>query len=121
MPKISVFGGMTDIHASGLLPAVASELPVEVAEREDGTVTEVAPADDETGAPAEEEGTGDPPPDGEDNSSGEDGKDDDGPLFDPGAYTVAEVKTRLEGLSDDERDRVIAAERAGKDRAGITG
>lgn len=43
--------------------------------------------------------------------------------FNPGEHTVEEVITYLNGLDpeDPERDRVLAAEAAGKARKGITG
>jgi hypothetical protein len=164
MAKISVFGGVTDVHASGLLPGVADELPVQVVDRADGSVSVVNDEFDQDADPDEArspnadvtgQGSTNPPPndsgrgptpdtstpdttpaadgsqasgpaDGVDPDSGEksdSGKRDnsDAAAFDPGDFTVNEVKAKLEGLPDDERARVIAAERAGKDRAGITG
>jgi hypothetical protein len=175
MPKISVFGGVTDVRAAGLLPGTAEELPVEVVDRADGSVTEVNSEFDQDADPDDVrspnaditgQGTDNPPPSGEgrvvaesfpdgiarpaseggnsaegdksgdsgngdnsgenDNSadSGDSGKrdtSDDDPPFDPGEFTVAEVKAKLADLSDEDRERVVAAERAGKDRAGITG
>lgn len=60
--------------------------------------------------------TGDPAGGGEGDV---DRKDD--PPFDPGDFTVAKVKDKLEGLSDEDRERVIAAERHGLNRKGVTG
>lgn len=40
---------------------------------------------------------------------------------DPGAYTVEDVKAYLETADDAERDRVYAAENAGKARVGVLG
>ena len=42
-------------------------------------------------------------------------------VFDPADHTVAEVQKHLERADDDERSRVLAAERAGKARAGVLG
>jgi hypothetical protein len=42
-------------------------------------------------------------------------------IFDPSDHTVAEVNVYLERADDDERDRVLAAERAGKARTGVLG
>ncbi|MFL6138801.1 MAG: hypothetical protein ACJ74O_13510 [Frankiaceae bacterium] len=42
-------------------------------------------------------------------------------LFDPARYSVAEVQAYLESASDEERQRVIAAERAGQKRKTILG
>lgn len=63
-------------------------------------------------------------PDVNSSGAGDDGGDPD--AFDPGDWTVAEVQEYLDGLADDdagdaERDRVLAAERAGKGRTTITG
>lgn len=41
--------------------------------------------------------------------------------FDPSQHTVAEVHTYLDSASEDERARVLAAERADRHRKGITG
>lgn len=41
--------------------------------------------------------------------------------FDPADATVDEVLAYLDGASDEEHDRVIELERAGKARKGITG
>lgn len=41
--------------------------------------------------------------------------------YDPSAHTVAEVNDYLADVSDAERNRVLSAERAGKNRASITG
>jgi hypothetical protein len=41
--------------------------------------------------------------------------------FDPSAHTVSQVQDYLDGADPTERERVLAAERAGKDRATITG
>ncbi len=41
--------------------------------------------------------------------------------YDPGAHTVDDVQKYLSSASDDEKERVIAAERACKDRYSITG
>lgn len=41
--------------------------------------------------------------------------------FDPSDHTVDEVTAYLDSADDAERDRVLAAERAGKSRKGITG
>lgn len=49
--------------------------------------------------------------------------DTDGP-FDPGAHNMPDVLAYLQGLGDDdgaEYERVIAAEKAGKNRKGIVG
>lgn len=182
MPKISVFGGVTNVRASGLLPDGATEvqeLPVEVVDRADGSVSEVNSEFDQNADPDDTrspnadttgQGTDNPPPSdsgrgptpststpdttpeveggqagrdageaGEDGDQGEpgdsgegaeEGKRDSGDNrvdgdadlpFDPEQLTVAEVKERLEGLSEEDRDRVIDAERLGKNRAGITG
>lgn len=43
------------------------------------------------------------------------------PPFDPSAMTVGDVLELLEAATDDERDAVLAAERSGKNRKGITG
>lgn len=40
--------------------------------------------------------------------------------FDPAAHTVAEVQAHLADADDTERAHVLAAEKAGKNRAGIT-
>jgi len=42
-------------------------------------------------------------------------------VFDPADHTVAEVNAHLEKADDDERERVLAAERAGQARKGILG
>ena len=42
-------------------------------------------------------------------------------VFDPSNATVDEVLAHLDKSDDDERDRVLAAERAGKARKGILG
>lgn len=42
-------------------------------------------------------------------------------IYDPAAHSVTDVNTYLETADDAERDRVLAAERAGKNRTGITG
>jgi hypothetical protein len=42
-------------------------------------------------------------------------------VFDPSEHTVAQVLAHLDKADDDERDRVLAAERAGKARAGVLG
>lgn len=42
-------------------------------------------------------------------------------MFDPSNHTVPEVTAHLENADDDERERVLAAERAGKARAGVLG
>ena len=42
-------------------------------------------------------------------------------VFDPSAHSVAEVNAYLDRAEDDERDRVLAAERAGKARVGVLG
>jgi hypothetical protein len=41
--------------------------------------------------------------------------------FDPAGHTVAEVNDYLDYAVPEERDRVLAAERDGKNRAGIVG
>lgn len=41
--------------------------------------------------------------------------------FDPAAHTVDEVKAHLDEVDTDERERVLTAERDGKDRTSITG
>ena len=46
--------------------------------------------------------------------------DDEGEEFDPGAHTVAEVNEYITA-NPDQADAVIAAEQAGKNRAGIVG
>lgn len=152
MAKISTFGGVTDVRASGLLPGKAGDqLPDKVVTRADGT-SEVVNGEVEDGDapettpdrpavdPSEANG-GDPPPDpdpvdgegdapgsdsGESDNSGESDKrdNDEGDYdlpFDPGPLTVSEVKLKLNGLTDEGRDAVLAAERAGKNRAGILG
>lgn len=47
--------------------------------------------------------------------------DDPEPEFDPGRHTVGEVNARLRSADPGERDRILAAERAGKNRSGIAG
>jgi hypothetical protein len=42
-------------------------------------------------------------------------------VFDPADHTVAEVNAHLEKADDDERARVLAAERDGKARTGVLG
>ena len=42
-------------------------------------------------------------------------------VFDPSAHSVADVNAYLEKAEDDERERVIAAERSGKARVGVLG
>lgn len=42
-------------------------------------------------------------------------------VFDPADHTVAQVVAHLERADDEERARVLAAERAGKARAGVLG
>lgn len=42
-------------------------------------------------------------------------------LYDPASHTVAEVHEYLTGADAGERDRVLAAERTGKARAGVLG
>jgi hypothetical protein len=42
-------------------------------------------------------------------------------VYDPSLHSVAEVTAHLKVADDAERDRVIAAERAGRNRPGITG
>lgn len=59
--------------------------------------------------------TGDP-----DTGDGDDGGGDGGGLFDPSAHTVDEVNAYLADHPDD-TDRVLEAERAGKNRTGVTG
>lgn len=41
--------------------------------------------------------------------------------FDPADHTVDEVKTYLDGADDDERDRVLVAEKDGKARTSLIG
>lgn len=41
--------------------------------------------------------------------------------FDPGEHSVDEVEAHLEGVSDAERERVLAAERGGKARKSLVG
>lgn len=41
--------------------------------------------------------------------------------FDPSEHTVAEVQDHLDAADDDERERVLAAEAAGKARKSILG
>ncbi|MFF0389672.1 hypothetical protein ACFYS8_13415 [Kitasatospora sp. NPDC004615] len=49
-----------------------------------------------------------------------DGPDDDeGAAFDPAAHTAPDVLAHLSAANDDERERVLAAEAAGKARKGI--
>ena len=43
------------------------------------------------------------------------------PPFDPSDYSVSDVIALLGECTDDERDAVVALERAGKNRAGIVG
>lgn len=40
--------------------------------------------------------------------------------FDPSGHTVEDVQAHLEGADDDERARVLAAEKAGKNRSTLT-
>lgn len=42
-------------------------------------------------------------------------------IFDPADHNVEDVLAHLEKADDDERDRVLAAERAGKARKGVLG
>lgn len=42
-------------------------------------------------------------------------------MFDPTTHTVADVTAYLEKADDDERERVLALERAGKARVGVLG
>ena len=42
-------------------------------------------------------------------------------IFDPSAHSVADVNAYLEKAEDDERERVLAAERSGKARVGVLG
>jgi hypothetical protein len=42
-------------------------------------------------------------------------------IFDPGAHTVAEVEAYLDGCDEDEYDRVLVAELAGKRRVALVG
>lgn len=70
--------------------------------------------EDTHGAPADGPETDEPAPAGT-----------TGPVFDPDAHNVADVRTYLEGLEEAgnvaERDRVLAVERAGQARKGILG
>ena len=61
---------------------------------------------------------GDPRPSGEGGPTSSAGRTD---AFDPSDHTVDEVKAHLAKADDAERDRVIAAEKAGKGRTSITG
>lgn len=46
---------------------------------------------------------------------------DGGGFFDPADHSVPDVLAYLEGADDDERTRVLDAERAGKARVGVLG
>jgi len=52
---------------------------------------------------------------------GYDVDDTDPAAFDPAEHSVAEVNDYLEGASEDEQQRVLDAEAAGKARKGILG
>lgn len=79
---------------------------------------------------------GDPRPSGEEGPAGDQRKaGEEGPAgdprpggqaqgatdtFDPSAHTVDEVKTYMASAADAERERVIEAEKAGKNRASLS-
>ena len=61
---------------------------------------------------------GDPRPTGE-TAKGGTVSEDVAPTYDPSEHTVDEVNAHLADADPDEVDRIIAAERAGKDRSSI--
>jgi hypothetical protein len=62
---------------------------------------------------------GDDGPAGDPRPAGNTDSKDDGSSFDPSAHTVEEVNAYIAGVGDDEKQRVLDAEKAGKNRTSV--
>lgn len=123
MPKITVSGGASNVHP------VTGEVFQEEAGFQVIPDPAPGPADSPQDAPGGEAETAEP--DTQDAGDiGTPGAPDDqldppeapGEPYDPGAHTVPDVNAYLAGpISDDERARVLAVERAERNRKGIVG
>lgn len=132
MGKISKAAGPTDQLAgpgeAGFMPEVdgdngPTQVPAAGVEETDATPPAEAPEQVDTDAESAELGAGsageqgDDPATGAESDSGGGMRDGD----DPGRFTISQVTAHLDQASDEERTRVLDAERAGKNRKGIVG
>lgn len=113
MPKITRFGGPTNFGLNESASGFSDDVD---AVRETAAVRA---SSDPTGEGYDNEGT--PVAQSGLVAGGDEVPEKDEPPFNPSELSVADVQALLEECSDEERERVIEAERADKNRKGIVG
>ena len=108
MPKVTRFGGHS---IAGITDTATGQTERDGGFSDDTAATEAAAAERAAGGLLA----------GGDGTGNEDNGEPVAAPFDPGELSVADVQNLLTECSDAEREAVIAAERAGKNRKGITG
>lgn len=110
----------------GLLPSSLVDRYIDIANGDAG-VEDAEPEDeqaDESDDQESEEGSGEGQAEDEGQGDAEDDSEEDeeeGDLYDPTDHNVGDVQEYLLTASEEEAERVLTVERAGKNRSGIVG
>lgn len=109
-----------DTQAQGVQARADNDGPAGITNKSRAKVTDGDPEADAKDVEGQDQGpTKDPQNEGDDVDATK--GDDPEPLFDPTRHTVGEVNAHLDKSDPAERDRVLAAERAGANRSRIKG